>query len=93
MESLAETKKRKTGEGNSSSSWRKKRSSGTNTVQFLREKMENDNKLEKQELELRKAVQEQQTDMLTQMQTMQMSFMEQQQTANSKLKQKPLWVC
>ena len=47
-------------------------------MQFLRENMENDNNLKKQELELRKAEQEQQTDMLTQMQTMQMNFMQQQ---------------
>ena len=57
MESLAETKKRKTGEGRSPASCKKKRSSGSDTMQFLREKMENDNNLKKQELELRKAEQ------------------------------------
>ena len=85
MESLAETKKRKTREGSSPASCKKKRSSGSDTMQFLREKMENDNNLKKQELELRKAEQGQQTDMLTQMQTMQMNFMQQQQTQTQAL--------
>ena len=79
METLAETKKRKTAEGISPTLSKKRRSSGSETVQFLREKMENDNNLKEQELELKQTEQKQQADMLAHMQTTQMNFMQQQQ--------------
>ena len=85
METLAETKKRKTAEGISPTLSKKRRSSGSETVQFLREKMENDNNLKEQELELKKTEQKQQADMLAHMQTMQMNFMQQQQAQTQAL--------
>ena len=77
LETLGETKKRKGEEINSTS--KRPRSSGIETVQFLREIMASEMEIRKKELDLKSSQQKQQQDMMTQMQAMQMNFMQQQQ--------------
>ncbi|KAL9971119.1 hypothetical protein ACROYT_G023606 [Oculina patagonica] len=54
MERLGQTQKRKADENESEGKRRKKRSSGSDTLSFLREKNEQSQELQKQELELKK---------------------------------------
>ena len=78
MESLGETMKRKAEEISPSSS-KKSRSTGSETIQFLREKMQQDMDLKKEEIDLKRNEQKQQNAMFNQMQQMQQNFLQQNQ--------------
>ena len=89
MERLAETQKRKAGEGELSSKKGKKRNTGTETIAYLREKSEKEMELRKQELEFKKQEAERQQQLLeslqTQNHTFQQQVMQQQQQQNQML--------
>ena len=89
MERLAETQKRKAGEGELSSKKGKKRNTGTETIAYLREKSEKEMELRKQELGFKKQEAERQQQLLeslqTQNHTFQQQVMQQQQQQNQML--------
>ena len=78
VENLGETRKRESQEGTSSKTPKKTRSSGSETLQYLREKSEKDQELKKQELLLKQQETSQQQNMFN-------TLMRQMQSQNEQM--------